>query len=127
LLQGKVAELQSENKRLEHERLMERKDRDTELALLRSSAENLGKKLKDRDFSLSSLQESSRLELRDSKLKFKARNDELELKLIKEQEDASKRYDSLKLKLENVIRDLREELNTKQSVSIYLAYLHTMC
>ena len=122
-----MAELQSENKRLEHERLMERKDRDTELALLRSSAENLGKKLKDRDFSLSSLQESSRLELRDSKLKFKALNDELELKLIKEQEDASKRYDSLKLKLENVIRDLREELNTKQSVSIYLAYLHTMC
>eukprot|EP00291_Cryptomonas_curvata_P004181 CAMPEP_0172205558 /NCGR_PEP_ID=MMETSP1050-20130122/32684_1 /TAXON_ID=233186 /ORGANISM="Cryptomonas curvata, Strain CCAP979/52" /LENGTH=1023 /DNA_ID=CAMNT_0012884453 /DNA_START=465 /DNA_END=3533 /DNA_ORIENTATION=+ len=113
-LQGKVAELKSEIKRLEHERLMEQKDRDTELALLRSSVENLAKKLKDRDFSLSTLQESLRLELRDSKLKFKAVNDELELRLIKEQEEASKRYDCLKIKMENVIRDLKEELNTKQ-------------
>jgi hypothetical protein len=106
---------------------MEQKDRDTELALLRSSAENLAKKVIDRDLSLSTIQESSRLELRDSKLKFKALNDELELRLIKEQEDASKRYDSLKIKLENVIRDLKEELNTKQLVSCYMPLIIFMC
>jgi hypothetical protein len=106
---------------------MEQKDRDTELALLRSSADNLAKKLKDRDFTLSTLQESSRLELRDSKLKFKAEKDVLELRLIKEQEEASKRYDFMKIKLENAIRDLKEELNTKHLVSSYLAIGYSMC
>jgi hypothetical protein len=125
--QTKVAELKSDKMRLEHEKLIEQKDRDTELALLRSSMDYLEKKLNDRETSLSTLQESSRVELRESKLKFKALNDELELRLIKEHEESLRRHDCMKIRLENVVRELRDELNTKQSVRDGFVLYHNLC
>ena len=96
---------------------MEQKDKETELALLQSSADNLTKKLKDRELALIALRESSQLELQDCKLKFKAVKADLMMKHSKEQEDATKRYEMSRTKLENAVLFLKEELNVKELVS----------
>jgi hypothetical protein len=98
---------------------MEQKDKDTELALLQSSADNLSKKLKDREIALSALRESSLLELQDCKFKFKTLKADLLMKHSKEQEDASKKYEMLRTKLEHSVLVLKEELNAKEMVSTF--------
>jgi hypothetical protein len=118
-LQGKIVDLKSEIKRLEHDKLMEQKDKDTELALLQSSADNLSKKLIEREIALSALRESSLLELHECKSKFKALKADLQMKHNKEQEDSSKRYEISKTKLEHAVHVLKEELNANELVSTY--------
>jgi hypothetical protein len=105
---------------------MEQKDKDTELALLQSSADNLSKKLKDRELALSALRESSLLELQDAKLKFKAVKADLLMKYNKEQEDTSKRNEMLRTKLEHTVHILKEELNAKELVSSFEAYFQRL-
>jgi hypothetical protein len=109
--------LKSDIKRLEHDRLIEQKDKDTELALLQSSTDNFSKKLKDREIALNALRESSLLELQEAKSKFKTAKAELLTKHYKEQEDASRRHEIMRTKLENAVLILKEELNAKELVS----------
>ena len=121
--QAKIADLKSETKRLECEKLMEQKDKETALALLQSNVDNLLKKLKEREVAFSALQESSRAEQLDAKSKMKAMKEEFDCKLSKEQEEFSKKYENQKLKFEAVVRDLREEIHSSQTVKRNTAYL----
>ena len=115
-MQAKIADLKSEMKRIECEKIIEQKDRETELALLQSNVQNLVKRLQDRESALSSLQESSQAELLDAKQRMKAMKEEYDYRLIKEQEETSKKYENQKLKYESILRDLKEDFNIGQMV-----------
>jgi len=110
-MQSEMEDLKSDLKRLENDKIMSSKDHETERALLKSHIDNLEKQLKDRDVLLRDLEGSKESEVSDARGKLQEVKTEYETRMNKEREENKVKYEDLKTKSDEKIRNLKEELN----------------
>ena len=115
--QAQLSALRSEVKRLEYEKLAEQKELEKALALARVGAENLEKRLRDREAALASLQGSTRAELQEARGRLKAVKEEADARALREQEEWLKKHEAQRARFEAMVRDLKEEIAASQTVS----------
>jgi len=114
-MQAEIEELRNEGKRLENDKIMSNKDRETETALHKSHIAQLEKQLKDRENVLRDLEESKEAEVQDARSKLQTYRSEEEAKMNREREETKKKYDELKAKSDEKIRQLKDDLNARQT------------
>mmetsp|Transcript_49551 Transcript_49551/g.117872 ORF Transcript_49551/g.117872 Transcript_49551/m.117872 type:complete len:1566 (+) Transcript_49551:63-4760(+) len=114
-MQTEIDELRNEGKRLENEKIMSNKDHETERALLKSHIAQLEKQLKDREAVLKELEESKETEVQEARSKLKDFCSTEEAKMERERDEQKKKYDDLKGKSDEKIRQLKDDLNARQT------------